>query len=356
MAPIPPSPDHPHANHVPPLHLKAFDLDHPGALRILSHPTSFPSLVKESILKVLSGLYPPGVTLSLPKTVKGASGYNPGYVHPPPRSRSSSASSAGGSSSSASEASSDSSVEEDDAGPPPVRSITLHLREFDGVAHTCGSKLDDEHKEVHLSVSYIDGVEGDRARIAHEIEGVLVHELVHAFQFDGEGTCPGGVIEGIADWVRLGEGLGPPHWSERGGDDKWAGYEVTGTQPPLAFVPLHGNSLTSHSVLQPISSSGSRATSSCPTSSRPSTSPSRAASGAAGPPSARSWADATSTSCGRSIMRTCRSRGRVRGRARGRRCRRMGRGGEGRRGGVWRIHLVGEAEASGWGGSGCGWV
>jgi hypothetical protein len=28
--------------------------------------------------------------------------------------------------------------------------------------------------------------------------GVLVHEIVHCYQYDAKGTCPGGLIEGIA--------------------------------------------------------------------------------------------------------------------------------------------------------------
>lgn len=47
------------------------------------------------------------------------------------------------------------------------------------------------------------------------------------FQWTGENTCPSGVIEGIADWVRLKEGLGPPHWSRKG--ESWdQGYNITG--------------------------------------------------------------------------------------------------------------------------------
>lgn len=117
--------------------------------------------------------------------------------------------------------------------PPPIRSVTLILEEFDGVAYTCGSKLDEEHKEVHLSLSYLVDVQknakGDSNRVANEVMGVLVHELVHAFQFNGKGTVPGGVIEGIADWLRGEAGFAPPHWRERPGkDDKWdAGYERT---------------------------------------------------------------------------------------------------------------------------------
>jgi hypothetical protein len=48
-----------------------------------------------------------------------------------------------------------------------------------------------------------------------EIEGVIVHEMVHAMQYTGNETCPGGLIEGIADWVRLQADLAPPHWKEK---------------------------------------------------------------------------------------------------------------------------------------------
>lgn len=63
-------------------------------------------------------------------------------------------------------------------------------------------------------------------RCADEIRGVLVHEVVHCLQYNGQDTCPSGLIEGIADWVRLSSGLVPPHW--RRGGNKWdEGYHVT---------------------------------------------------------------------------------------------------------------------------------
>ena len=43
----------------------------------------------------------------------------------------------------------------------------------------------------------------------------------------GKGTAPGGLIEGIADYVRLRAGLAPPHW-KRGRGSRWdEGYDVT---------------------------------------------------------------------------------------------------------------------------------
>ncbi|KAL8382653.1 hypothetical protein RB595_006439 [Gaeumannomyces hyphopodioides] len=115
---------------------------------------------------------------------------------------------------------------------PPTRSVTLVLRDMDGVAYTTGSELDSDHKEIHFSLGYIAGVRGDdkdggRGRIAREIDGVLTHELVHAYQWDAKGTCPGGLIEGIADFVRLRCDLGPPHWRKEldGGWDR--GYQHT---------------------------------------------------------------------------------------------------------------------------------
>lgn len=109
---------------------------------------------------------------------------------------------------------------------PPTRSVTLVLREMDGVAYTTGLDLDSDHKEIHFNTSYIAGI--DAGRVKEEMLGVLVHEMVHCWQWDGQGAAPGGLVEGIADWVRLKAGYAPPHW-KRHMDCEWdAGYERTG--------------------------------------------------------------------------------------------------------------------------------
>lgn len=95
-----------------------------------------------------------------------------------------------------------------------------------GVAYTTGSDLDDEHKEIHFSLDYINGIPS--ARQEDEIQGVLVHEMVHCWQWNAMGTAPGGLIEGIADFVRLKAGLSPPHWKKEGGGQWDAGYQHTG--------------------------------------------------------------------------------------------------------------------------------
>ena len=94
-----------------------------------------------------------------------------------------------------------------------------------GVAYTTSNDLDEEHKEIHLSLEYIDAQPDNRVRA--EILGVITHEMVHVWQWSASGT-PVGLIEGIADYVRLKAGFSPPHWS-RTPSEKWdAGYERTG--------------------------------------------------------------------------------------------------------------------------------
>jgi hypothetical protein len=109
---------------------------------------------------------------------------------------------------------------------PPTRSVTVILRDIGGVAYTTGTELDPtHHKEIHLSLNYIASV--NPSRLSHEITGVLTHELVHCYQHNAHGTCPGGLIEGIADWVRLCCRLEPPHW-RRETKGRWdAGYQHT---------------------------------------------------------------------------------------------------------------------------------
>ncbi|KAF6137707.1 hypothetical protein GIB67_023641 [Kingdonia uniflora] len=45
---------------------------------------------------------------------------------------------------------------------------------------------------------------------------------------NGNGQTPGGLIEGVADFVRLRAGYAPSHWMKAGGGDRWdQGYDVT---------------------------------------------------------------------------------------------------------------------------------
>ncbi|KAF2010327.1 BSP-domain-containing protein [Aaosphaeria arxii CBS 175.79] len=109
---------------------------------------------------------------------------------------------------------------------PPTRSVTLILRSMGGVAYTTGLDIDDDHKEIHFSTDYIESI--PEGKLKEEMRGVIVHEMVHCWQWNALGTAPGGLIEGIADWVRLKAGLGPPHW-RRHADGNWdSGYERTG--------------------------------------------------------------------------------------------------------------------------------
>lgn len=105
MVPIPsPNPEPNHA--IPSLHLQCLNLSSLGACRFFSFTSSPNSLLSNSCTKVLNALYP----LGLQSPVNDPS----------------------------------------NACSPLIRSITMHLRSFGGVAHTMGSDLDNEHKEVCL--------------------------------------------------------------------------------------------------------------------------------------------------------------------------------------------------------------
>jgi Peptidase of plants and bacteria len=108
---------------------------------------------------------------------------------------------------------------------PATRSVTLVLRFMPGVAYTCGKAIDDDHKEIHFSTNYISSIKPELLK--PEITGVIVHEMVHCWQWNGCGSAPGGLIEGIADWVRLKADLSPPHWKRTAGDSWDAGYQNT---------------------------------------------------------------------------------------------------------------------------------
>ncbi|KAF7811033.1 plant basic secretory protein (BSP) family protein [Senna tora] len=99
-----------------------------------------------------------------------------------------------------------------------VQKVSLFVEDKDGVAYTTNN-------EIHLSSRYVGSYTGDLRR---EVSGVLYHEMTHVWQWDGNGQANGGLIEGIADFVRLKAGYAPSHWVKPGQGDKWdQGYDVT---------------------------------------------------------------------------------------------------------------------------------
>ena len=100
-----------------------------------------------------------------------------------------------------------------------VPKVILFINDIDGVAYVVNS-------QIHVSARYINGYSSD---VITEITGVLYHESTHIWQWGGNGqSVPGGLIEGIADYVRLKAGFVPSHWVKPGQGDRWdQGYDVT---------------------------------------------------------------------------------------------------------------------------------
>ncbi|KAI4318773.1 hypothetical protein MLD38_032442 [Melastoma candidum] len=81
------------------------------------------------------------------------------------------------------------------------------------------------NNEIHVSGQYIEATSGD---LRAEFAGVLYHEMTHVWQWNGNGQTPTGLLEGIADYVRLSGGYAPSHWVKRGEGNSWdQGYAVT---------------------------------------------------------------------------------------------------------------------------------
>ncbi|OVA02040.1 Uncharacterized protein family [Macleaya cordata] len=99
-----------------------------------------------------------------------------------------------------------------------VQSIKMFVETMDGVAYAIND-------EIHVSANYTADYSGE---VKREITGVLFHEVTHVWQWNGDGNGPGGLIEGIADFVRLKANYAPSHWVKPGAGDRWdQGYDVT---------------------------------------------------------------------------------------------------------------------------------
>lgn len=99
-----------------------------------------------------------------------------------------------------------------------VRKVTLIIENIDGVAFAVNN-------EIHVNANYLGNYSGDFRR---EFTGVIYHEMTHIWQWNGNGQTPGGLIEGIADFVRLKANYAPSHWVKPGQGNRWdQGYDVT---------------------------------------------------------------------------------------------------------------------------------
>lgn len=120
---------------------------------------------------------------------------------------------------------------DDECPPPEVRSITFSVTSHRAMATMTAaafhsvSDLDATHHTIELSEEYLANIDADR--LHDEVTGICLHEMVHCFQPHENTKCPPGLLEGLADWVRLRRGLGPPHWKPDK-TSRWdAGYDTT---------------------------------------------------------------------------------------------------------------------------------
>ncbi|WJZ83949.1 hypothetical protein VitviT2T_003587 [Vitis vinifera] len=87
--------------------------------------------------------------------------------------------------------------------------------------------------------------------------------MTHIWQWNGNGQAPGGLIEGIADFVRLKANYAPSHWVQPGQGDRWdQDYDVTArfldncnslrNGPPLSPTPTSSTSTAANHLSPPV--------------------------------------------------------------------------------------------------------
>ncbi|KAK7280296.1 hypothetical protein RJT34_25358 [Clitoria ternatea] len=95
------------------------------------------------------------------------------------------------------------------------------IHDMDGVVAYTNTSNDD----IHLNARYVNSNSGD---LKTGITGVLYHEMTHVWQWYGNGQAPGGLIKGMADYVRLKANYAASNWGKPGEGQKWdQGYTVT---------------------------------------------------------------------------------------------------------------------------------
>lgn len=107
----------------------------------------------------------------------------------------------------------------DGNGRKNIEQVTVTVASFAGpLAYTL-------HNNIFVNSNHIQDFSGD---VRIEVVGILYHEATHVWQWSGNGEAPRGLIEGIADYVRLKAGFASLKWVSRGAGSEWdQGYAVT---------------------------------------------------------------------------------------------------------------------------------
>ncbi|KAL8195240.1 hypothetical protein R6Q57_025643 [Mikania cordata] len=93
--------------------------------------------------------------------------------------------------------------------------------------HGGGEAVTWDNNKINVSAIYLRDYAGPMD-LKWEFTSLMHHEMTHVFQWFGEGKCPIGLIEGIADYTILKANLYPPLFAKRGTGDKWdQGYDFT---------------------------------------------------------------------------------------------------------------------------------
>lgn len=90
---------------------------------------------------------------------------------------------------------------------PTISFYRIEVTNFNGVAYTLSSG---SGKLTRISSQYLAKI-APANRYA-EISGVVLHEMVHALQYNGGGACPWYYIEGTADYIRMRGGVPNKGW------------------------------------------------------------------------------------------------------------------------------------------------
>ncbi|XP_076951331.1 uncharacterized protein LOC143624638 [Bidens hawaiensis] len=103
----------------------------------------------------------------------------------------------------------------------PVQTVTVNITaNCPGMAVAVG-------ENISISAIFLRDYKGPMT-LTKEFSSLMYHEMTHSFQWNGEGTTPRELVEGIADYTILKKNIFAPGFVPPGAGDKWdVGYDTT---------------------------------------------------------------------------------------------------------------------------------